>query len=78
MYKRKYPKIMIDAKIGVLIDSYGRIIDAVILHQEIKGRRLRKSKTSGLQEAIDIMAHYPYSTAVVLPPTNKIEKRRDD
>ena len=69
MYRRKYPKIVIDGEIGAITED-GFIVDKLIIHQEIKGSQLSKSETSGLQEAIDIASQSPNLCKTVFPPAN--------
>ena len=59
-YKRKYPKITVDHVVGFLVDD-GKISDVLMVHQELKGNSIRKSKTSGIQEALDMAIEYDIS-----------------
>ncbi len=70
-YKRKYPKIVMDGIAGVIIDDKG-LSDIVIMHQELKGKSMSKSRTSGIQEAIDMAMVHELSVISVAPPKRKV------
>jgi hypothetical protein len=69
MSKRKYGLIKIDELLG--IDENG---EPIIGHREIKGNAIKKSKTCGIQEMVNLSLKSEFSIATLYPPP--LEKKK--